>query len=910
RTSTTTPRGYTTSFTYDAAGRLATETQPNGGVMTNVYDALGRRTQVKDQYSKTTTTTYDLLNRVLTVTNPASEVTTNEYDHFDAPTTVTRPGAVVTVGTFDPNGHRLRLARPTGVIELWTYDLLNRVLTHTVGGQATTYAHDDRGRVTQVTAPNGLVTKRTYDLAGQVVTQTTVLGGGLADEVETTTYDAAGNRLSFTDGNGEIWQYTYDAVNRLVATANPLSTPGDPHVATRKYDAAGRLVERTDANGTRILQEYNADGQLTRVLYPTGRDVRYEWTCCRLSAMADEFGTSRFTYDLANRLTSALDPFGHLVTYRYDAAGRRSEMGVPGGASPVKWAYTNGLLRDLTDADGATTRVDIAHGSQLTGLRFDTAGLNLQTTVTYHATQGYPSGMSVTSPAITETYTLADAAWAQASPLSATSSVAGTSYEDSLTVRKDLRAATERHRNLTAGTEYQRNTYAYTKAQALSTTLDQKTVPNPTTYQFYDGNNRLQAFKTTTTQLTKRGVASNVEKDRNGNIVRLTETYTSGGTQTFTWEFRYDAENRLLAARATDTGTAPATDLTYTFGYDGIGRRVTTALSGAGPSITPFSSVYVYDGDRLIQERNAVTDALVVEYTNGPAPHGPAGVATAIYKQRRPADAQPVKWIYTSPQGGFPRFLFRGDTGALTDTLQYSAKGDKVLQSGSTEVAGGLRAHVGFGMGLRFALSMDAKGAVLVPLLGAGLQKEQPNGLLPPPSPSPEPPYDDDGDDWWFRPLPPYIPDHPAPIPRDPGVPLDPRPLPPGPGVGCCIPIGFIMAIWPPVISGSQFFECVCAGEAPFATTGQVEFEWTRTQEILYGCTRVARSRCRYPCGFPAPRYIELATRVVSIIDRGSCPEECEVRPLTSPDLEPNKRYNPDEGWECHCCEEPEVVPV
>ena len=93
-------------------------------------------------------------------------------------------------------------------------------------------------------------------------------------------------------------------------------------------------MERTDANGTTIKQEYNADGQLTRVLYPTGRDVRYEWTCCRLSAMTDEFGTSRFTYDLANRLTSALDAFGHLVTYRYDAAGRRSEMGIPGGGQP------------------------------------------------------------------------------------------------------------------------------------------------------------------------------------------------------------------------------------------------------------------------------------------------------------------------------------------------------------------------------------------------------------------------------------------------------------------------------------------------------------------------------------------------------------------------------------------------
>lgn len=80
---------YTTTFTYNPAGQLLTETDPLGHVTTtNVYDDAGRVTSTTDANGHTTSYGYDNANRTLTVTSPdpdgggplTSPVTTYTYD--------------------------------------------------------------------------------------------------------------------------------------------------------------------------------------------------------------------------------------------------------------------------------------------------------------------------------------------------------------------------------------------------------------------------------------------------------------------------------------------------------------------------------------------------------------------------------------------------------------------------------------------------------------------------------------------------------------------------------------------------------------------------------------------------------------------------------------------------------------
>ena len=64
------PNEFDTVFTYDAAGRLLTETDPLGNTTTHTYDAASNELTLTNGNGKTTTKTYDGLNRLTTITAP------------------------------------------------------------------------------------------------------------------------------------------------------------------------------------------------------------------------------------------------------------------------------------------------------------------------------------------------------------------------------------------------------------------------------------------------------------------------------------------------------------------------------------------------------------------------------------------------------------------------------------------------------------------------------------------------------------------------------------------------------------------------------------------------------------------------------------------------------------------------
>ena len=228
----------TTHWTYDQAGRVATETAADGHVTTDVRDDAGNLVRVVTRRGDTLGTVYDALNRVTArvtpqVSYPEDYTLTPSLPFYStgltipadtarftyAPTgglaTATNYAAVVTRGYF-PNG---ALAADT----LRVRDVADTATSRHVYGLEMTYDLDGR-RLTLV-HPDALAPEQ-Y---------------GVPENTVSYQYDPGTGQLSMvTDLLGNHFGFTYDPAGRLTQR----TLPGDV-TEERGYDADGRLTWRT-----------------------------------------------------------------------------------------------------------------------------------------------------------------------------------------------------------------------------------------------------------------------------------------------------------------------------------------------------------------------------------------------------------------------------------------------------------------------------------------------------------------------------------------------------------------------------------------------------------------------------------------------------------------------------------------
>jgi YD repeat-containing protein len=106
-----------------------------------------------------------------------------------------------------------------GVVSSFTYDLRQRLLSSTVGGQATRYTYDAVGQLKRVTRPDGSWTGYDYDAAHRQVAA----------------YDNLGNRV----------EYTLDKAGNRVAEKVKDPSGVLKRQLTRSIDALGRVQQTT-----------------------------------------------------------------------------------------------------------------------------------------------------------------------------------------------------------------------------------------------------------------------------------------------------------------------------------------------------------------------------------------------------------------------------------------------------------------------------------------------------------------------------------------------------------------------------------------------------------------------------------------------------------------------------------------
>jgi YD repeat-containing protein len=395
----------TTSFTYNATwNKVASVTDPRGLVSTFLYDAKGNTIQaVADvgsapHVNATSTFTYDASGRVLTATDPVGTVTQSTYDAAENLIAVTAdagPGRLnlTTAYTYDTTGNLTARTDPRGHTTTMTYDAARRLVTTTAPAPfntgtllvRTTNTYDADGRVTAITRSNSITS-----------------------QVVSTSYTRTGQVETVTDPNGNQTRSAYDFNDRLAAVTQPVA-PSITRVTRYSYDALGRLATVVDNTGTIAEQyTYTANGKQASFIDARGNTTRYTYDGFdRLTQTTYAFGTALassefYGYDADDNVTTRTTRKGDLITLTYDTLNRLSTKTPPAPAPVVSYTY---------DRAGRVTSVSDTSSSIVAAVPSSGTSVQYTTTASYdqlHRPSGFtwtPAASAATPAASSVTFT-------------------------------------------------------------------------------------------------------------------------------------------------------------------------------------------------------------------------------------------------------------------------------------------------------------------------------------------------------------------------------------------------------------------------------------------------------------------------------------------------------------------------
>jgi len=258
---------YTTTYVWDALGRLYSLTDADGAVRGFSYDGLGRRLTAQDLHVATDTTfgvwtyTYDAVGNIATSYSPSAITTTYTYDALNRVATEDASSASGTEITYTYDSCTLGVGRlcqtvvSGGATTAYTYDELGRsaseAKTISSNTYTTSYTYDLQGNQATIAYPDGAVTIFTLGSAGRVsqVDFVDIVSSGNATPASNVVYAPNGKITSFTNGNGVTTAFTYDAAD-LYRLSNLTSTSGSSNIQnfTYAYDVAGNITQIVDAS--------------------------------------------------------------------------------------------------------------------------------------------------------------------------------------------------------------------------------------------------------------------------------------------------------------------------------------------------------------------------------------------------------------------------------------------------------------------------------------------------------------------------------------------------------------------------------------------------------------------------------------------------------------------------------------
>ena len=603
--------GFTNCYGYDSMRRKIAETNALGFYTLYSYCNCGSLDSIRDAMGNTNYFFYDNAGRLLATTYADGFSTTNNFNLLAQITNTIDSAGYSVTNWFDNQGLQYAATTSAGYLQYLDFDAIDRTTNSTDSeGVSTSMTYDDLDRLLTRTYPDngvekfgylprgmiaytnqiGLSNFFAYDAIGRKTVETNANA-----EVIRYTNSPAGDLLSLTDGKGQTTRWNYDQYGRVTNKVDQAST----EILRYKYDADNRLTNRWSAAKGNTAYGYDFVGNLLTISYPLSGTVTFSFDALnRMTNMVDGIGTTKYSYSPAGQLLSEDGPFASdIVTNVYS---NRLRVGL--GLQQPTGAWTNGFAYDITkrltnvtSQAGAfgylyepglfthhASRIALPNTSYITNV-FDGDARLIATYLKNSGNTVLDSYAYIHNPANQRTnLTRAD------------SSTVAFKYDPigQLTVADSSVGGEDRG-------------YAYDSAWNLSWRTN-----NGTARQFIvNGLNEL----TNTTPIGP------MNYDANGNLTNQPLAALS---------FEYDDENRLVAAQYLyfDEFDNPQ-GWRDEFVYDGLGRlrqqlhytpdTGVSPLAGGAWSWSFFDGVfYVYDGWRVIQERNEANTPSV-SYTRG-----------------------------------------------------------------------------------------------------------------------------------------------------------------------------------------------------------------------------------------------------------------------------------------------------
>lgn len=372
QTQTNTAAGVTTQG-YDSRGNVVVQVDALGHESRTSYDGVGHTLQtVRDMNGNgangdapdiVQNQTYDANGRLLTQSDDNGNVTTYAYDSMNHQVRTTHADGTLHQATHDVYGNEVQRVDANGTVAISSYDLLDRLVARNVvpgpGVSPDTtfeaYRWDGKSRLVYAQDNDSIVTQRTDSLS-RVTLET--LNGVATQSV----WDAGGNKTSITYPGGRTISIANDGLSRPTAVSDDLGV-----LAAYSYFGARRVERRTYRNGTTFDYQYGGAREITRTTHtssfgpPVVDDRTYIWdgTGNKLQRKDVRIGgpglTHNYQYDFFGQLrrTTVIDPALVLVrdtTFALDGAGNRTSV----AGMPDAGAYT----RDPTTPEPADRQLN------------------------------------------------------------------------------------------------------------------------------------------------------------------------------------------------------------------------------------------------------------------------------------------------------------------------------------------------------------------------------------------------------------------------------------------------------------------------------------------------------------------------------------------------------------------------
>jgi RHS repeat-associated protein len=385
---------FTYSYTYNALGQKASETNAKGATTKFYYDAAGNQTGkaivINGAERQLEGASYDYLGNVKTLTDGEGNVTHNYYNAFNKLRSAVMPSdATIAENTvqhkYDCMGNLAWKQDSTGATEISTFDERGKPLSKTVqksdGTESVSVSslYDGNGNVRFSTDGKGNVTENAYDGQNRLTSQS------LAGKSKTYRFDPNGNNYEVEDWLGNTVKTEFDPLNRIKVrkdafdktietieyTLNGLQWKSENALGKTteyQYDKNGRLLKAIDPLGNETLQTYDDTGNIdsktdgnekAQILHYDELN-RLDWVQATVGGVNE---ITSYTYDWNGNATSQTDGEGNITTTLYNAQNLpKLKYDDDGENDPAKQEsytyYPNGLMAAKLDRGGKTTNYE------------------------------------------------------------------------------------------------------------------------------------------------------------------------------------------------------------------------------------------------------------------------------------------------------------------------------------------------------------------------------------------------------------------------------------------------------------------------------------------------------------------------------------------------------------------------